>query len=42
MDPTIVMLGIQAAVRLARTGVAAHAQSARDRSVLLPMVNKLV
>lgn len=39
MDPTIVMMGVQAAVRLGRAGHTAFEQHARDRDVLLPMVN---
>lgn len=41
MNPTLVTLGIQAVVRLTRAGTDAYAQHARDREVLLPMVNKI-
>lgn len=41
MNPVLVSLGIQAVVRLTRAGTDAYAQYARDREVLLPMVNKI-
>ena len=41
MNPVLVSLGIQAVVRLTRAGTDAYAQYARDRDVLLPMVNKI-
>lgn len=41
MDPTMVLMGIQAAVRLSRAGNAAFGQYARDREILLPMVEKV-
>lgn len=36
MDPTLIVFGIRAVVRLSRAGAQAYAQYARDRAVLVP------
>jgi hypothetical protein len=40
MDPTLVVMAVRAAIRLGRAGQQAFGQYARDRDVLLPLVEK--
>lgn len=42
MDPTLIVMAIQAAVRLAQAGSQAFGQYARDREVLLPLVQPAI
>jgi len=41
MNPTLVVMAVRAAIRLMRTGEQAFGQYARDRAVMLPLLQKV-